>query len=714
MELESVRVLQQKQWLQAWPWAKGVAMWVEVKVRRFESWEDVWTRAQADAQVQVRAWRQAQIRRAQQAWTRAQVWESQARDSREWWELEKVQTRWRVDEWAQAQAQVQVQVQARAQAQAQAWAQAWAQVWTRAQACAEAGTPETEALALAGAWGWARAEARKRGESVPSAVADSSTIRGILSDLHHDGIVHQIWHHSPEGRDDYSCIINFIAPITRLPVELLRQIFLIIIDETSSPPPVLMLVCKHWHAIVTSTWASLKLVTRTPMDVVARKLERNQWLLDVVVDTDSDRLDFTPSDSAFEAIFTVIEASSRWRSLVVESFPGQADLPEDLVNRHLQRCPNAIMNRFTTFKVKSICETSPLLNGLLHILGTTAGSELTTVEINSPNVISFLAPAYPSIFQSIKDLSLDTPGIPDTVDLLPHLHQLETFTASHISFPIYQNDVNLPFIHTLRSLRLRAVSIQWMSGRIFHVLEYCTLIFPLHRNTLYTFSSTLPNCKHLTFQGSPLDILNGISAHKLTHFSVICSGSFNRRGSRQLVQLSRQVLGGRRVAPTILHIGVEATNQAWINALFFMSNLEELIIDSAGPASLGAKVLRSLIVWPTLRGKCAPLCSSLKRLRLKYRRWLRQTERLNLIPDLVYLIKSRERSNYALENFSVFMTNAQEDPLELIENSRMSQKGLQRLANESGITGEELLELVTTGLVQVTLKALMGPSKMNI
>ena len=271
-------------------------------------------------------------------------------------------------------------------------------------------------------------------------------------------------------------------------------------------------------------------------------------------------------------------------------------MPEDLVNRRLQRCPNATMNRFTTFKVKSTCETSPLLNGLLHILGTTAGSELTTVEINSPNVITFLAPAYPSIFQSIKDLSLNTPGIPAPVDLLPHLHQLEKFTASHISFPIYQSDVNLPFIHTLRYLTLRAVSIQWMSGRTFHVLEYCTLIFPLHRNTLHTFSSTLPNCKHLTFQGSPLDILNGISAHKLTHFSVICSGSFNRRGSRQLVQLSRQVLGGCRVAPTILHIGVEATNQAWINALFLMSNLEELIIDSAGPASLGAKVLRSLIL----------------------------------------------------------------------------------------------------------------------
>ena len=57
------------------------------------------------------------------------------------------------------------------------------------------------------------------------------------------------------------------------------------------------------------------------MDVVARKLQGNS--LDIVVDTGSDRGDFTPSDSAFEAIFAVIAASSRWGSLVVESFQGQ-------------------------------------------------------------------------------------------------------------------------------------------------------------------------------------------------------------------------------------------------------------------------------------------------------------------------------------------------------------------------------------------------------
>ena len=147
----------------------------------------------------------------------------------------------------------------------------------------------------------------------------------------------------------------FIAPITRLPFELLQHPFLFIIDGASGPPLVLMLVCKHWHTIVTSIWGSLHLGTWTPKDPVTRKLERTH--LDILVDTDSDRGDFTRSDRAFGAIFAAMEVSSRWRSLVVESFPGQADLPEDLVNRRLQQCSNATMSRFMTLKIKSACET---------------------------------------------------------------------------------------------------------------------------------------------------------------------------------------------------------------------------------------------------------------------------------------------------------------------------------------------------------------------
>jgi hypothetical protein len=166
-----------------------------------------------------------------------------------------------------------------------------------------------------------------------------------------------------------------------------------------------------------------------------------------------------------------------------------------------------------------------------------------------------------------------------------------------------QMTFNLPFVNTLRHLTLRAVSIQWMSGRTFDVLESCTIRFPLHRHILPIFSTTLPNCKHLTFQGYPLDILDGVSAHKLIHLSVTSSGSFNRRGARQLVWFSSQVLGESRLAPRILHISIEATSQAWMNALTFMPHLEELVIGNARPSSLRAKVLQSLIAQPVHASK---------------------------------------------------------------------------------------------------------------
>ena len=591
------------------------------------------------------------------------------------------------------------------QQSAVSWAEAWARAEARASAELKARlawhlgekSAGRGALLLGKAWGEARAHARD--ERVPDGLSHP-WIAHILTVLSRVGITRHLLDDSLEMRNEYWCIVQFIAPITRLPIELLHQIFLAIIEGTSSPPLVLMLVCKQWHNIVTSIWSSLNLGTRTPAYAVARKLERNQWLLDIVVDTDSDRRHFTSSRGDFDAIFAAIEATPRWRSFVVKSFPAQADLQEDRVNRHLQRCSNATMTRFTTFKIKSTCETSPLLDGLLHILGTTAGPALTTVEIKSPNVISFLTPAYSSFFHSINVLSLDAPGMRDPVDLLPHLHQLETFTVSHLSFTTYPNHVELPFVRTLRHLSLRAASIQWMSGQIFHALEHCTLIFPRHQDVLHTFSTTLPNCDRLIFHGYPLKILGGVSAHKLRHLSVTCSGSFNGQGSRQLVWFSSQVLGEHRLAPKSLYICIQATSQAWMSSLVFMSHLEELVIHCAQPTSLGAKVFRSLATHPVYTSNMgiapspgelgAPLCPSLRRFMLMYDRWLRPTEQFDLIPVLKMVIQSRQHSNYALKCFTLWTTSDQRDPLDLITRSQINVGGFTRLAHVSGIQEDSL------------------------
>ena len=619
-------------------------------------------------------------------------WESGDHQSWEWW------SGWWVG-WKRAKT-----VAMEAESEVQQFGVSWAEAWARAEARA---WPEVKAalvvqfgkfrvkvkwaaaagLLVGEALGEARAQAR--GERVPDSLADPPTIAYILTNINRSE--RYIWNgYSGVTTEEYWCIIHFIATITRLPIELLRQIFLAIIEETSSAPLVLMLVCQQWRSIITSIWASLNLGARTPIDAVARKLKRNQWLLDIVVDTDFDRYHFIPPAGAFEAIFAAIEATPRWRSFVVESFPAQADMPEDFVNHHLQRHSNVTMSRFTTFRIKSSCETSPLLNGLLHILGTTAGPALITVEINSTNVISFLAPAYSSFFHSVKVLSLNAPGIHDPVDLLPHLHQLETFTVSHLSFPTYPNHIELPFVQTLRHLSLRAASIQWMSGRTFHTLEHCALIFPCHQNILHTFSTTLPNCDRLTFRGYPLNILGGVSAQRLSHLSVMCSGSFNRRGSQQLVWLSCQVLGECQLSPKILHISIHATNNAWTNSLVFMPDLEELVIHSAQPSSIGAKVFQSLdirLVHTSNTGVIstagelgAPLCPSLRRFGLKYDRWLRLTEVFDLIPALVSFIQSRQHSNHALKRFDIWTTSTQKVPLELIERSQMSVEGFKQLA----------------------------------
>jgi len=460
-----------------------------------------------------------------------------------------------------------------------------------------------------------------------------------------------------------------------LPPELLQQIFLIIIDNDNDSPLVLMRVCKYWYDIVTGIWASLKLGTTTPKDAVIAKLERDQWILDVLVDTEVDRPHFTSSEGAYQAIFAAIQATSRWRSLVVETFPTQADLPEDLVNRGLQKCSDPVLNCLRTLIIKCPCEMSPLLDRLLRILGNTASRELTTVTIHSQSVISFLVPTYSFIFRSVIVLSLDARGLSNPVDLLPHLHQLETLTASHLPLPVYHDDVDLPFVHTLRRLTLRSVSIQWMSGRTFHALESCTILLPLHRHVLHTFRTTVPNCKHLSFEGYPLDILNGVSAHKLTNLSVKCSTSHKPRGNRQLALFSSQALQEDRLAPRVLHLSVEATNSALTKAFASMSNLEELVIDNAQPSSLRVKALRSLVVHPSTNstpGACnAPTLPSLKRFGLRYRRWLRPSEHFDLIPVFMSIIRSREQSRHSLQSFFIWGSSDQEVPLELIDESQI-------------------------------------------
>ena len=130
------------------------------------------------------------------------------------------------------------------------------------------------------------------------------------------------------------------------------------------------------------------------------------------------------------------------------------------------------------------------------------------------------------------------------------------------------------------------------------VTESCSVLFPLHRHLLHSLNTTLPNCERFAFQGYPLDILDGVSAPKLTQFSVTSPHSDKLRGNRQLVWVSGLALRESQPTLRILHIGIEATTEVWIQALALMFNLEELVIESARPSSLPVEVLHSLVIYP--------------------------------------------------------------------------------------------------------------------
>ena len=114
------------------------------------------------------------------------------------------------------------------------------------------------------AWAAARALAERQARALANAEAEVHMViyDEVLADSKLMDILYSIeleyrrrlacdlWHH-PE----HWWLIQIIVPITRLPPELLHQILLIIIDNPSDSPLVLMRVSKLWYAIVTGIWA---------------------------------------------------------------------------------------------------------------------------------------------------------------------------------------------------------------------------------------------------------------------------------------------------------------------------------------------------------------------------------------------------------------------------------------------------------------------------
>ena len=274
------------------------------------------------------------------------------------------------------------------------------------------------------------------------------------------------------------------APILRLiPVEILSEIFLLVSQLPSDKRwnwRVLMLVCRVWHAIILSTpglHSQLRIRRATQKEVVQTFIQERKTHLGVIVDMDDegDGSDFNAGN--FHASFmAAIQAASRWSSLNFISPPPHGEY-KDL----------EILQPFTHLEsIKFACGSGEFFEQLVIAISKNTAPNLTVMGLTDPAAVLCLTqPAVAHIYHSLTTLNIQLVKPMETpVDILPHLHRLETLEACRLCLPIYPPESSLPLINTLRFLYLKSVSVQWMAGHVFPALEKCRIIFPYNADAI--------------------------------------------------------------------------------------------------------------------------------------------------------------------------------------------------------------------------------------
>ena len=459
----------------------------------------------------------------------------------------------------------------------------------------------------------------------------------------------------------YKQVRDFVTPIYRLPIEVLTEVFTIDFENNQSPSR-LTLVCRDWYRIVegmASMWQSLKLGTWTAPDRVERFMQK-AWWMNVVIDTEEDMERSEGEGEGYIALALVLANASRWRRLTIESSPHGIPVPSSVVIPPI--------SGIESIRVASRAQPSPLLDRILENIGTAAAGSLSMMETTSYHTIRhLLQPEYVQLFHYLTTLKADTRTTPDSVDLLPHLLRIEDLDLSNVSLPPYTDDVDLPLVHSLRHLRLKVVSIQWMGGRKFTQLQSCSI----HSPTTYPPTSSdvyLPICQELEFGHLNAEVAGRFQAPKVDSVTMKSNEWTPLRGSQQVILLCRAGLGFHW-QPRVLHLSVLCDEGLLLSALKLLPALNELQLDIARPCVLGRRFFKALLAKPIYEpkgkfdrnwGEAHPqhvkywkssICPSLKKLVLKYERWLRSTDQLDILPPLMAIGWSRRGTTTPLKSF---------------------------------------------------------------
>jgi hypothetical protein len=485
---------------------------------------------------------------------------------------------------------------------------------------------------------------------------------------------------------------SLLAPIRRLPAEILSEIFLIAITAYGFSALRLMWVCRSWRSVLITlsrAWSMIKVHTWTRTDLFEFLLERTRRVtLDVEIDTDSDSSSRTPDPSrSYAALAMITETSKRWRSLTIHSFPKGAELTNSGVLGPLLAIEGP-MEALESFRVTEPCEMNTGLSHLIDVARSGNNSKFTTLELSTCDALCQFAKPPSSPFRYLRSFKVDLADMRDPLDILTQFERLEDLHAHRLHLPLYSDTAHLPLLHTLKRLFLKSTSVQWMQGRRFSRLKECTIIWPdLSEALLSRDPVDLPVCAQFTYDDHLLQPLMAFNLPLLDKL-VIRNEAWNRpRGSQQLGFIwGPNVPVGKILRPRALHLDTQCYDQHLINALKMLPEVEELVLGLVRPDALGKKFLSSMLakkgredstgaqtmgygLSSTTRGPVwiASLCPILKILGLKYRRWLRDHETDEISPILLRIVETRAKSATPLQSLKFYPTKdtTDEDAKEL-------------------------------------------------
>jgi len=366
----------------------------------------------------------------------------------------------------------------------------------------------------------------------------------------------------------------------------------------------------------------------------------------------------------FAALQDALSGTRQWHELTISSFP-----PENVLGFQLA----SQMNELKVLHIAAGCVNSPSLAYLLNLVPTQA--PLCELRLH-PSFVGthFLQPHWYPVLKNLTVLIISGKDMDEPFELLPTFTQLQIFEADHLRLPFYAPNTNLPLLCTLRKLKLRACSIQWMAGREFPCLEECAILLPRHWGHIRQHEVQLPSCKKLVYHGYPMTTAQHFHAPEMRAMDLRSHDCNERRVFQHLRRLCRV---NRSISNlTALHLTFQCSEQILVKLLKYLIPLQELVLSIAHPSVSFQNFLRSLAAkpstdeWPEWSsamdyyGGWEKWCSSqtwhanvlphLKLLHIKCPKGFSQSERLDNFPFLRAIGWTRVYLTPPLEHLKVW------------------------------------------------------------